>query len=87
MQVEKSNATDKNDALLSRQPINKHPETADGMLAVGTGVTINKSTLSGEITGYHLSADGTTLSYLVNYEDEGEGHQRAFSSNQISKKQ
>ena len=86
MQVEKIIATDKNDALLSRQPINKHPETVDGMLAVGTDVTVNKSTLSGVIAGYHLSADGTTLSYMVDYEDEGEDHQRAFTSNQISKK-
>ena len=86
MQSEKLSATDKNDALLSKQPINKHPEAVEGMLAVGTPITVNKSTLSGEIAGYHLSADGTTITYIVNYMDEGEYHQRSFTFNQITKK-
>ena len=86
MQNEKNNATEKIDASISKEPLNKHPETVSGMLEVGTDVTVNKSTLTGKIAGYHLSADGTTLSYLVNYEDESEKHQRAFLSNQITKK-
>ena len=86
MQTEKLNATDKNDAVLSKEPLNNHPKSVPGMLELGTEVTVNKSTLEGVIAGYHLSADNTTLSYLVNYEDEGERHQRAFTPNQITKK-
>lgn len=86
MQNEKSNATEKTDASISKEPVNKHPETVQGMLEVGTDVNVNKSTLTGKIAGYHLSADAKTLSYLVDYEDEGEKHQRAFTPNQITKK-
>ena len=86
MQTENLNATEKNEALLSKEPVNKHPQTVPGMLELGTGVTVNKSTLQGTVAGYHLSADSKTLSYLVDYDDEGEKHQRAFTPNQITKK-
>lgn len=86
MQTENATPTDGQDAILSKEPLNKHPESVPGMLEVGTKVSINKTTLEGEIAGYHLSADSKTLSYLVDYEDDGEEHQRAFTPNQISKK-
>lgn len=84
--TEKLNATEQTDATLSKEPLNKHPETVPTMLEKGTEVSVNKTTLTGKVAGYHLSADNTTLSYLVDYEDEGEKLQRAFTPNQITKK-
>lgn len=82
---EELKATDNNDAVLSKEEV-AHPQEVPGLLTVGTPVKVNKSTLEGIIAGYHLSDDKTTLSYLVDYEDEGEKHQRSFLTNQITKK-
>lgn len=82
---EQLNAIEKTDATIVKEAV-QHPKEAPGMLAVGSSVSVNKSTLVGIIAGYHLSSDNTTLSYLVDYEDEGEKHQRAFTPNQITKK-
>ena len=83
--VEKLNAAEQADAVISKEEV-KHPQEVPGMLQVGVAVKVNKSTLEGVIKGYHLSSDNTTLSFLVDYEEEGEKHQRAFLPNQITKK-
>ena len=82
---EANNALDTNDAVIVAEPV-QHPQEVPGMLAVDTLVKVNKSTIEGIVVGYNLSADFKTLSYLVDYEDEGEKHQRAFLPNQITKK-
>ena len=56
-----------------------------GMIAVGSSVKINKTTMTGIVDEYHLSKDKKTFSYLVSYkDDEGENHQRSFLHNQIT---
>ena len=80
---ESNNALDNNDAVLVTDPV-QHPQEVPGMLAVDTLVKVNKSTIEGVVVGYNLSADFRTLSCLVDYEDEGEKHQRAFLPHQIT---
>ena len=82
---EELNASDTNDAILVKEAV-QHPQEVPFMLPVGSLVTVNKSTLEGVISGYDLSDDKKTLSYLVDYLDEGEKHQRAFLPHQITKK-
>lgn len=82
---EELNATEITDAVIVTETV-QHPQEVPGMLAVDTLVKVNKSTIEGMVVGYNLSADFKTLSYLVDYEDEGEKHQRAFLPNQITKK-
>lgn len=82
---EELNATESNDAVLAKEEV-KHPVEVPFMVAVGTPVSINKTTLSGTVGGYHISDDKTVLSYLVDYEEEGEKKQRAFLPNQVTKK-
>ncbi len=82
---EKLNATENTDAILVKEVV-QHPQEVPFMMAVGTPVNINKSTLQGIISGYDLSEDKKTLSYIVDYVDDGENHQRAFLHNQIKAK-
>ena len=79
------NATEITDAAIVTETV-QHPQEVPGMLAVDTLVKVNKSTIEGVVVGYNLSEDFKTLSYLVDYEDEGQKHQRAFLPNQITKK-
>lgn len=84
---EKANATENNDASVSKEPTNKHPESVPGMLEVGAEVSIKKTTLTGRVSGYHLSADSKVLSYLVEYEEDGVSNERGFLPNQINAKE
>lgn len=86
MEKEKLNAKEKTDAALN-QPATDHPTQApEGMLEEGTEVIVNKTTLTGVVSGFHISADSKTLSYLVKYEDDGEQHERAFIPKQLTRK-
>ena len=82
---ESAMSTDTGDAVISKQEV-QHPTEVPSMLTVGTAVSVNKSTLEGTVVGYHLSEDTTTLTYLVDYKDDGEKQQRAFLPTQIKAK-
>ena len=82
---EKANATDSGDAVVSKEPLAKHPTVApDGMLEQGTEVEIVQPILKGRIERYHLSGDGKTLTYIVAYTNaSGEQHEGSFSHSQL----
>jgi hypothetical protein len=72
------------DATISKnQPEKVAP--LPGMIALGSAVKINKTTMTGIVDEYHLSRDKKIFSYLVSFkDDEGENHQRSFLHNQIT---
>lgn len=86
-QAESANANDTNDATITKGPPKEvSKEATIGLLEKDTEVSINKTTLIGKISGYHVSADQKVLSYLVEYEEDGEKHEKAFLPNQVSPK-
>lgn len=79
---EKANANENSDASVTKGPV--AAPALPGLPPAGTVVNINKTTLSGAISGYHISKDGKTLHYLVEYEEDGENHEKAFLPDQIT---
>lgn len=84
METEKLNTSENTDAEISKDssiivaPI-------PGMLVEGTKVSINKTTLEGVISGYHLSKDNKVFSYMVKFADEnGENHEKQLLHTQIT---
>lgn len=58
------------------------------VLAKGTTVTIVGSTLTGTVSSYRVSDDGSKIEYLVDYADlQGIPQQRGFEEHQIVQKQ
>lgn len=78
---ETANPLDTNDAEVIKGGKNKPM-----MLPIGEKVSINRTTLVGVVSGYHISKDNHIFSYLVEYYDDGEKHEKAFLPNQITEK-
>lgn len=85
MQREKINAREISDAEVVSGTAQTPPvvRPAPGMYAKGTVVSIIGSNLRGDVIGYHLSEDGTALTYMIAFKMNGEDHHRSFTHEQL----